>query len=69
MEHMSSPRSQKGIFSFEAQANIVELTEAPNFGSEEPDFTDPTDTSTGKPRSIILLFQIMQLIVIIYLCI
>ena len=36
---------------------MVNLTEAPNFGSEEPEFTDPTDTSTGKPRSIILLFQ------------
>ena len=37
-----------GDFS-EAQANVVELTEAPNFGSEEQDFTDPTDTSTGNP--------------------
>ena len=44
-------------FSSEAQANVVELTEAPNFDSEEPNFTDPTDTYTGKPRSIILLLQ------------
>ena len=43
-------------FSSEAQANVVELTEAPNFDSEEPIFTDPIDTSTGKPRCIILLF-------------
>ena len=40
---------------------MVNLTEAPNFGLEEPEFNNPTDTSTGKPRSIILLFQIMQL--------
>ena len=58
-----------GNSSSEAQANVVELTEAPNFDSKEPKFTDPTDTSTGKPRSITLLFQIMQLIIIICLCI
>ena len=46
----------EGDLSSEAQANVVELTEAPNFGSEEPDFTDPTDIATGKPRCIILLF-------------
>ena len=46
-----------GDFSSEAQANVVDLTEAPNFGSDEPEFTNPTDTSAGKPRSIILLFQ------------
>ena len=46
-----------GDFSSEALANVIELTEAPNFDSEEPKFTDPTDNSTGKPRSIILLFQ------------
>ena len=45
-----------GDFSSEAQANVVELTEAPNFDSEELIFTDPTDTSAGKPRCIILLF-------------
>ena len=50
-----------GDFS-EAQANIVELTEVPNPDSEEP---KPTD----KPRCIILLFQIIQLIVTTYLCI
>ena len=41
---------------FEAQANVVELTEAPNSDSEEPKSTDFIDTSTGKPRRIILLF-------------
>ena len=45
-----------GDFSSEAQANVVELIEAPNFNLKEPKFTDPTDTSTGKPRCIILLF-------------
>jgi len=56
-----------GDFSSEAQANVVELTEAPNFDSEEPIFTDPTDTSTGKPQCIILLFQIMPLTIIFLL--
>jgi len=40
----------------EAQANVVELTEAPNSDSEEPKFTDSVDITTGKPRCIILLF-------------
>ena len=40
----------------EAQANVVELTEAPNSDSEEPKSTDSIDTFTGKPRRIILLF-------------
>ena len=35
---------------FEAQANIVELTEAPNSDSEEPKPTDSIDTIIGKPR-------------------
>ena len=39
-----------------AQANIVELTEAPNSDSEESKSTDPIDTNTGKTRCIILLF-------------
>ena len=39
-----------------AQANIVELTEAPNSDSEESKSTDPIDTNTGKARCIILLF-------------
>ena len=52
----------------EAQANVAELTEVPNPNSEEPKPTDSIDTTTGKPRCIILLFLIMQLI-IIYLCI
>ena len=58
-----------GDFSSEAQATIVELTETPNFDSEEPKFFDPTDTSTGKPRCIILLFQIITTYYAIYLCI
>ena len=53
----------------ETPANVVELIEAPNSNSEEPQSTNPIDTTPGKPRSIILLFQIMHLIVIIYLCI
>ena len=40
----------------EAQANVIELTEAPNSDSEEPKFTDSIDTDTGKTRCIILLF-------------
>ena len=44
-----------GVFS-EAQANIVNLTEAPNFDSEEPRSTNPIDINAGKPRCIILLF-------------
>ena len=40
----------------EAQANIIELTEVPNSDSEEPKPTDSIDTTTGKPRRIILLF-------------
>ena len=43
----------------EAQANVVELTEVPNSDSEEPKSIDSIDTTTGKPRYIILLFQIM----------
>ena len=51
-----------------AQANVVEITEDPNFNSEEPKSADFIDTTTGKPRCIILLFQIIQLIVTTYLC-
>ena len=40
----------------EAQANNVELKEAPNSDSEEPKFTDFINTTPGKPRCIILLF-------------
>ena len=40
----------------EAQANVVELTEVPNSDSEEPKSIDSIDTTTGKPRCIILLF-------------
>ena len=40
----------------EAQVNAVNIVEAPNPDSEEPQSTDPIDTSTGKPRCIILLF-------------
>jgi len=45
----------EGDFS-EAQANTVELTEAPNSYSEEPQPTNSIDTDTGKPRCIIPLF-------------
>ena len=38
-----------GDFS-EAQANSVELTEAPNSDSEDPKSTDSIDINTGKPR-------------------
>ena len=44
-----------GDFS-EAQANVVELTEAPNSDSEELKSTDFLDTNKGKPRCIIPLF-------------
>ena len=47
-----------GVFS-EAQFKAVNITEAPNSDSKEPQFIDSIDTSTGKPRCIILLFQIM----------
>ena len=57
-----------GDFS-DAQINAAELTEIPNLDSEGPKFTDSSDTTEGKPWCITLLFQIMQLMVIIYLCI
>jgi hypothetical protein len=41
---------------FEAQANVVELTEVPNSDSEELQHTNSIDTSTGKPRCIIPVF-------------
>ena len=50
-----------GDFS-EAQINTVELAEDLNFNSEEPQHTDSLDTSTGKPRCIILLFQIITIL-------
>ena len=53
----------------EAQINTMELTEDLNSNSEEPQPTDFIDIDTGKPRCTILLFQIMQFIVTIYLCI
>ena len=40
----------------EAQANVIELTEVPNSDLEEPKSIDSIDTTTGKPRCIILLF-------------
>ena len=43
------------VFS-EAQANSVDITEVPNSDSEEPQHIDSIDTSTSKPRCIILLF-------------
>ena len=39
----------------EAQINTMELTEAPNSNSEEPQPTDSIDTDTGKPRCTIPL--------------
>ena len=45
-----------GDFSSEAQANSAELTEISNLNSEEPQFTESIDTSTGKPRCIIPVF-------------
>ena len=56
-------------FSSEAQINSMDLIEVLNPNSEESKFTDSTNITEGKPRCIILLFQIMQLIIIIYLCI
>ena len=53
----------------ETQANVVEITEVPNSDSEEPKPTDSIDTTEGKLRCIILLFQIVPLIIVIYLCI
>ena len=44
-----------GDFS-ETQVNSVELTEAPNSNSEEPQPTNSIDTDTGKPWCIIPLF-------------
>ena len=41
-----------GDFS-DAQVNTVEITEALNSSSEEPEPTDSIDTDTGKPRCII----------------
>ena len=42
--------------SSEAQANTIELTEAPNSDLKDPKSTDSINTNTGKPRCIILLF-------------
>ena len=42
----------------EVQANTVELTEAPNFDSKDPESTDPIATNTGKPRFIFPLFKL-----------
>ena len=53
----------------EAQANVAELTEVPNPDSEEPKATDPIGTTEGKPRCMILLFQIITTCYTIYLCI
>ena len=76
--HIETTSLADGIYEFiqkpdgdfsKTQADVVELTEVPNSDSEEPKSTDFIDTTKGKPLSIILLFQIMQLIIIIYLCI
>jgi hypothetical protein len=47
-----------GTFSSEAQANVVELTEAPHSDSKKS--TDSINIYEGKPQCIILLFQIIQ---------
>jgi hypothetical protein len=41
---------------YEAQVNVMELTEVSNLDSEESKPTDSIDTIEGKPRCIILLF-------------
>ena len=55
-----------GDFS-EAQANVVELTEAPNSDSEELKSTDFLDTNKGKPRCIILLFYAIYYHLLVHL--
>ena len=45
-----------GDFSSEAQVNAAELTEVPNFDSEELKSTDFSNTTEGKPRCIIPVF-------------
>ena len=50
----------------EAQVNVAALTEDPDQSPEESKAELASDFREGKPRTI---FQIMQLIVIIYLCI
>ena len=40
----------------EAQTNVVELTEVPNFDSEELKLTVFIDITKDKPRCIMLLF-------------
>ena len=52
-----------GDFS-EAQVNTVEITKVPSSDSEDPQYTDSIDTSTGKLRCIILLFSIIQLMLL-----
>ena len=42
----------------------MELTEVPNFDSEALKSTNFIDSTKGKSRCIILLFQVMQLIVL-----
>ena len=58
----------EGDFS-EAQVNTVEITEALNSNSEEPQPTDFINTTPGKAWCIILLFQIITTYYAIYLCI
>ena len=53
----------------EAQANVVELIDVPNSDSEEPKPTDLIDTTTGKPRCIILLLFLNYAIYYYLLCI
>ena len=50
----------------EAQVNLIEVAEDLNQSSEEPKVSSAQE---GKPQSITYHFQIMQLMVPIYLCI
>ena len=49
-----NPESEK--WTAWSSTNIAELTEVPNFNSEELTLTDSIDITKGKPRCIISLF-------------
>ena len=51
----------------EAQVNLIEATEDPSSNPEEP---KTSYTQEGKPRSLSFYFKFMQLIIVpIYVCI
>ena len=58
-----------GDISSKAQVNAAKLIEVSNPDSEEFKPTDFINTNKGKPRCIILLFQIITIYYSIYLCI